>query len=168
VSRGFAAVVAHPDDDTFGVSGTVALHADDPGFTFTLVHVTSGEAGEIADPALATPDRLGEVREQEDIASWRALGREPDRHEFLRYPDGGVAAADRGDLTAAISDVLRRERPDVVVTFGPDGVTGHPDHVATGLATTDAFHLVRSEGGPGLRRLLHNVVPEAALARLSE
>ncbi len=80
------AVVAHPDDDTFGCAGTVALHAEDPDFRFTLVHVTSGEAGEIADPSLATRATLGRVREQVDRLSWEALGRVPDRHEFLRPP----------------------------------------------------------------------------------
>ena len=64
-----AAVVAHPDDDTFGCAGTVALHADDAGFRFVLIHVTSGEAGLIADPALATRETLGAVREEEDRRS---------------------------------------------------------------------------------------------------
>ena len=57
MSRRLATVVAHPDDDTFACSGTVALHADEPGFRFTLVHVTSGEGGMISDPSLATRAR---------------------------------------------------------------------------------------------------------------
>jgi LmbE family N-acetylglucosaminyl deacetylase len=168
VSRRFAAVVAHPDDDTFGVSGTVARHADDPEFVFTLVHVTSGDKGQIADPSLATPATLGAVREREDISSWRALGREPDRHEFLRYPDGGVASADFEGLVGAIEAVLRAARPDVVVTFGPEGVTGHTDHITTGLAATEAFHRVRTDAGNGMRRLLHNELPAAELQRFSD
>jgi LmbE family N-acetylglucosaminyl deacetylase len=163
------AVVAHPDDDTFGCSGSVALHADDPDFRFALVHVTSGEHGQIADPALATRDTLGAVREEEDRRSWVALGREPDRHEFLRYPDGGVAGVPFEGLVARIAEVLRDERPDVVITFGPDGITGHPDHITTGRATTDAFHQVLGENETvGPRRLLHSCLPASAMLAFNE
>ncbi len=55
MTRRLVAVFAHPDDDTFAVSGTVAFHADDPGFRFTLIHATSGEAGEIADRSVGSP-----------------------------------------------------------------------------------------------------------------
>ncbi|HEY8019105.1 MAG TPA: PIG-L family deacetylase [Actinomycetota bacterium] len=159
-----AAIVAHPDDDTFGCAGAVALHAEDPGFRFVLVHVTSGEAGRIADPALATPATLGVVREDEDRRSWVALGRVPDRHEFLRYPDHRVEEAPFDELVERIAAVLEEERPDVVITFGPDGITGHPDHIATGKAATEAFHRVRQRSpGEGLRRLLHQAIPQSML-----
>ena len=160
MSGTLAVVVAHPDDDTFGSAGTVALHADDPAFRFVLVHATSGEAGQIADPALATPETLGAVREEEDRRSWVALGREPERHEWLRYPDHGVDAIDRPELVVRIETILAEERPDVVVTFGPDGVTGHPDHVTVGLATTEAFHRLRAADAGGFRRLIHTAIPQ--------
>ena len=163
MSGRLAVVVAHPDDDTFGSAGTVALHADEAGFRFVLVHATSGEAGEIADPSLATPDTLGAVREEEDRRSWVALGREPDRHEWLRYPDHGVADADRGGLVDRIAAILAEERPEVVVTFGADGVTGHPDHIAVGAATTEAFHRVRETPGGGLLRLIHTALPQRVI-----
>jgi LmbE family N-acetylglucosaminyl deacetylase len=163
-----AAVVAHPDDDTFAVSGTVAIHADDPGFRFTLIHATSGEAGEIADPSLATRETLGTVREEEDRRSWRTLGREPDRHEWLRYPDGGLANADLDGLVDRVSAVLGEERPDVVMTFGPDGITGHPDHITIGRAATEAFHRLRVEGIGGFRRLLYGAIPLSELQRWNE
>lgn len=148
-------VVAHPDDDTFGAAGTVALHADDPEFRFVLIHVTSGEAGRIAAGSGATRETLGEVREEEDRRSWGVLGREPDRHQWLRYPDGGVEAALFEGLVESIASVLREERPDVVMTFGPEGITDHPDHKTVGRAASEAFHLLRAEAGPGFRRLLH-------------
>jgi LmbE family N-acetylglucosaminyl deacetylase len=168
VSRGLAVVVAHPDDDTFGSAGSVALHADEPDFRFVLVHVTSGEAGQIAHPSLATPDTLGEVREEEDRRSWVALGREPDRHEWFRYPDHGVADADPAELMDRIARILEEERPDVVVTFGADGITGHPDHVAVGLAASAAFHRARSSGGAGLRRLIHTALPQRLIDAWNE
>ena len=168
MSRRFAAVVAHPDDDTFGVAGTVALHADHPGFHFTLIHATSGEAGPIADPALATRDTLGLVREEEDRRSWITLGREPDRHEWLRYPDHRLAEVPFDELVERIAAVLRDERPDVVSTFGPDGITGHPDHITVGEATVEAFHLLRDEGLPGFRRLIRVAIPQTLLDTWNE
>ncbi|HEY6567559.1 MAG TPA: PIG-L family deacetylase [Actinomycetota bacterium] len=161
--RRLAVIVAHPDDDTFSCAGTVALHADDPDLHFVLIHVTSGERGKIAQGSGATPETLGEVREEEDRRSWVALGREPDRHEWLRYPDHSVADADRDELAERIATILREERPDVVSTFGPDGITGHPDHVVAGEAASTAFHQVRGEGGPGLSRLLHQAIPQSML-----
>lgn len=163
-ARHLAAVVAHPDDDTWSVAGTVALHADDPAFRFTLVHVTSGEAGAIADPALATRETLGAVREEEDRRSWVVLGREPDRHAWLRYPDHRVEEQPFDELVERVAAILGEERPDVVVTFGPDGITGHPDHIAVGRAATEAFHRVRDDGGRAFRRLIHNAIPESAIA----
>jgi LmbE family N-acetylglucosaminyl deacetylase len=161
MARRLAAIVAHPDDDTWGVAGTVALHADDPALRFVLVHVTSGEAGQIADGSGATRETLGAVREREDRRSWAALGREPDRHEWFRLPDHGVEDEPYDALVERIVAVLREERPDVVITFGPDGITAHPDHITVGRATTDAFHRVRREGGSGLQRLLHNALPRS-------
>ncbi|MEX0754218.1 MAG: PIG-L family deacetylase [Actinomycetota bacterium] len=168
MSGGFAVVLAHPDDDTWGISGTVAQHADDPGFAFTLILATSGDAGEIADGSLATPETLAGVREEEDRASWRTLGREPDRLEFLRYRDGALADADRGELVGRIADILREARPDVVATFGPDGITGHADHVTIGEAATEAFHTIRAEGGSGFSRLLWNVVSQSEIDAMNE
>jgi LmbE family N-acetylglucosaminyl deacetylase len=168
VSRRLAAVVAHPDDDTFACSGSVALHALEPGFRFALVHVTSGEAGMISDPSLATPENLGEVREEEDRRSWIALGRPPDRHEFLRCPDGGLGDVPFDDLVDCIAEILRDERPDVVITFGPEGVTGHIDHITVGRATTEAFDRCRAEGGDGFRRLLYSSISDSLLGRFNE
>jgi LmbE family N-acetylglucosaminyl deacetylase len=165
--RRLAVVVAHPDDDTFGCAGSVALHADDPDFRFVLIHVTSGEAGRIADPALATPQTLGAVREEEDRRSWMTLGREPDRHEWLRYPDGGVADVPFGELVDRIGGIFAQERPDAVLTFGPDGVTGHLDHIAVGDAATEAFHRARAADGDGFARLFHTAIPQSIIDALN-
>jgi LmbE family N-acetylglucosaminyl deacetylase len=167
VTRRIVAVVAHPDDDTFGCSGTVALHADDPELRFALVHATSGEAGMISDPSLATRETLGAVREEEDRRSWIALGRQPDRHEFLRYPDGGLADIPFEDFVERIGMILREERPDVVMTFGPEGITGHADHIRVGEATSEAFHRCRADAVLGFQRLLHVALSETALAEFS-
>lgn len=158
-----ALVVAHPDDDAYGLAGTVALHADDPAFRFVLVHATDGAAGEIPPGFPATRDTLGAIRREEDRRAWAALGRPPDRHEWLGYPDGAVAEA--ADLADRIARILAEERPDVVATFGPDGITGHPDHLAVGAATDAAFRRFAGDGGPGFRRLVHGALPESVFRR---
>ena len=163
MSKRLVAVFAHPDDDTFGVAGTVALHADDPTFRFVLVHATSGEAGMISDPSLATRETLGAVREEEDRRSWVSLGRTPDRHEWLRYPDHGLADIPFDELVERVAAILRDERPDVVITFGPDGITGHPDHITIGEATTEAFHMARAGSVDGFRRLIRVALPQSLL-----
>jgi LmbE family N-acetylglucosaminyl deacetylase len=168
VTRSLAVVVAHPDDDTFGCAGSVALHADESDFRFVLIHATSGEAGKIADPALATPQTLGTVREEEDRRSWVALGREPDRHEWLRYPDGGVTDVPIDELIERIGGIFAQERPESVITFGPDGVTGHLDHIAVGRAATEAFHRVRATDGAGFARLFHTAIPQSMIDELNE
>lgn len=168
MSTRLAAVFAHPDDDTFGVAGTVALHAEDPTFRFVLIHATSGEAGMISDPSLATRETLGAVREEEDRRSWAALGRSPDRHEWLRYPDHGLADVPFDELVERIAAILRDERPDVVITFGPDGITGHPDHITVGEATTEVFHALRAEGTDGFRRLIRVAIPQSMLETWNE
>jgi len=165
--RRVACVFAHPDDDTYGVAGSLALHASDE-LQLTVIMATSGGAGRIADPSLATRETLGRVREAEDVASWRALGFDPDVR-FLRHPDGGLARIPREQLVLEVRDLLEETAPEVIVTFGPDGITGHEDHVAIGAVATEAFQATRtSSSGRAFSRLLHNVVPQSSLDRLNE
>ena len=161
-------VVAHPDDDAYGMAGTVALHQHDPGFRFVLVHATDGAAGEIPPGFPATRETLGAVRRAEDEAAWAALGRPPDRHEWLGYDDGGVPDVPLEELVDRILEILREERPDVVGTFGPDGITGHPDHVRVGAATDAAFDRVAAAPGPGMHRLVHGALPQSVFERWNE
>jgi LmbE family N-acetylglucosaminyl deacetylase len=161
----FAVVVAHPDDEAFSWAGTVALHADEPGFRFVLIHATYGEAGDIRPGFPATRETLGRIRKAESEAAWRAVGRPPDRHEWLGYPDGGLSDVPTEELTGRIAEVLAEEEPEVVAGFGPDGITGHPDHIAVGACTDAAFAGVAHSDGPGLRRLLHHVLPQSVFDR---
>ena len=164
-SRVLALVVAHPDDDAYGLAGTVALHEDDPGFRFVLVHATDGGAGETDPSYPPVNEPLGRIRRREMDAAWTAHGRPPDRHEWLDYDDGAVAEVPFGELAERIGAILAQERPDVVCTFGPDGITGHPDHIAVGAATDAAFMNLRTGGGPGLKRLLHGAVRRSTWER---
>ena len=153
MTRRVAVVFAHPDDDTYGVGASLALHAGE-NLAVTAILTTSGEAGLIADETLATRETLAEVREREDAAAWRALGLEPDLH-YLRYPDGAVQDVHREELVGRYLEIFRAATPQVVITFGPDGVTGHTDHIRVGELATEAFHAARAEGLPGFDRLLH-------------
>jgi LmbE family N-acetylglucosaminyl deacetylase len=72
-----------------------------------------------------------------------------------------------GLLEAEIARVLAEGRPDVVLTFGPDGITGHPDHITVGAATTAAFTRFAGDGGPGFARLYHAAWKQSALDRLN-
>ncbi|MGN6404761.1 PIG-L deacetylase family protein [Sinomonas sp.] len=166
-SRTLMLVVAHPDDDAFGIAGSVALHGDEPAFRFVLVHATDGAAGQIAPEVNATPATLGVVRRLEAQRAWKAHGRVPDRHVWLGYDDGAMARADFGALVSTIRSLLLDERPDVVFTFGPDGITGHPDHIVVGHATDVAFASVAGDGGCGLRRLLHAAIKQSAWERVN-
>ena len=168
MSLRLAAVFAHPDDDTFGVGGTLALHAGE-GLEVMAILATSGEAGPIADPALATRENLGRVREGEARESYRVLGHPDARLALMRYPDGGLAGVPRDELVGRVASLLAEYRPDVVVTFGPEGITGHDDHVAMHHVGTEAFHRARrGAGGSGPERLLHVAIAHSRIARFRE
>jgi len=161
VPHRLAAVFAHPDDDTFGLGGTLLLHPD---AEYTLIVATSGAAGMISDPSLATPETLADVREQEERNALATLGREDVEVHFLRYPDMGLSEVPRAELVGKVAQLLAEVNPDVVVTFGPEGITGHADHVTIGQAATEAFHEVRAKAdGRGFERLYYNAIPQSDL-----
>jgi len=167
MGRVLAMVFAHPDDDAYG-GGSVALHATDPQFRFVLVLATNGEAGQIADGSTATRQTLAAVRRQEDRRAWLVLGRPPDRQEWLGHPDGRLAEVPFAELVDELARILGQERPDVVVTFGPEGITGHPDHLIIGKAATQAFLRFAGDGGPGFRRLLYPAISQHVVARWNQ
>lgn len=114
------------------MGGTLALAAR-RGWRVTLYCATAGEGG---DPSMAA-DAVAELRERELGAACRALGIE--QFHLGRLPDGSVADADVEVVVEDVVRYLRTVRPEVVVTFGPDGRTGHPDHQAIGRLTEAAF-----------------------------
>ena len=92
----------------------------------------------------------------------------PDRHEFLRYPDGGVADVPFDELVERIAAILREERPDVVITFGPDGVTGHPDHITVGSGDDRGVPPLPADGGDGFRGCCTRRIPSSMIERFNE
>ena len=134
------AVLAHPDDETLGFGGVLARYAADGVETF-LVTATLGERGRYFGHAPGTrdhpgPDALAKIREEELRAAAAVLGIRT--ITLLGYADGCVDQAAPDDAIAAIARELRRVQPDVVVTFGPDGAYGHPDHIAISQFTAAA------------------------------
>ncbi|MBI3914690.1 MAG: PIG-L family deacetylase [Chloroflexi bacterium] len=129
------AILAHPDDESLGMGGTLAKYAAE-GIETYLVTATRGERGwfgaEKENPGL---DALGKMREAELRAAARVLKiREVN---FLNYIDGQVARANPREAIAKIVGHVRRIRPHVALTFGPEGAYGHPDHIAVSqFATT--------------------------------
>ncbi len=135
------AVLAHPDDESLGFGGTLARYAADGVDVFVLT-ATRGERGGYQghwrdDPRHPGPSALASIREAELRAAADALGvREV---SILDYGDGQLDSADAQQAIAEIAGHLRRIRPDVVITFGPDGAYGHPDHIAISQFTTAAI-----------------------------
>jgi len=121
-------ILAHPDDESLGMGGTLAKYAKE-GIETYLVTATRGERGRFGDAAVRPALQVvGNVREAELRAAGKELGiREV---HFLDYIDGDLDRANPREVQGKIVGFLRRVRPHVVVTFGPDGAYGHPDHIA--------------------------------------
>jgi LmbE family N-acetylglucosaminyl deacetylase len=130
-------VLAHPDDEALGFGGTFAKYAAE-GVDTVLVTATRGERGWSGDP-LEYPGswELGRIRERELERAAAALG--IGRVVLLDEMDGELDRCDTTSVVARIAAEIRRSRPDVVVTFGPDGAYGHPDHIAISRMTTNAI-----------------------------
>jgi LmbE family N-acetylglucosaminyl deacetylase len=128
---------AHPDDESMGMGGTLAKYAAQGVETYCLC-ASRGEKGwfgpEEQNPG---PQKLGQIRTKELESAVKELGMVG--LEFLGYIDGEVDQANPAEIIRKIVLHIRSIRPDVVVTFPPDGNYGHPDHIATGQFTMAAI-----------------------------
>lgn len=139
-------IFAHPDDEVFCAGGLLAQWAAAGGETM-VISATRGEAGQIQDGRAATRRTLGAVREQELHDACARLGVE--QSICLDYRDGSLQDVDEVILARAVASHIRTFGPDVVVTFGPDGGYGHPDHAAISAATTRACRQIAETGEHG-------------------
>lgn len=163
-ARSILFVHAHPDDESMGTGATMARYAAD-GAHVTLVTCTLGEEGEIHVPALAgigaaEGDQLGGYRIAELAEACRCLG--VSDHRFLggagKYRDSGMMGTPANthsrafwgaDLDAAageLLEIIREVRPQVAVTYDPNGFYGHPDHIQAHRVLTRAVELADAEG----------------------
>jgi LmbE family N-acetylglucosaminyl deacetylase len=158
------AIFAHPDDETFRCGGTLALLARKG----AQVHVLCATGGEAGVPQL-DPEEAGELRQTELECACRALGLQPPR--FLDYQDGALAQVDAKEAVARIASVIRELQPQVLLTWPPDGVSGHPDHIAVSRWTGEALDRMAGavadpkrparDPSPDTAALYHIVVPHS-------
>ncbi|HWR64830.1 MAG TPA: PIG-L family deacetylase [Bellilinea sp.] len=144
------AVLAHPDDETFGMGGTFALYSR-RGVDTYLICATRGEAGDVDPELLRGYDSIAERREAELRCAAVHLGMTD--VILLDYRDSGMpgsadnhhplalVAQPREQLALELARHIRRLKPDVLVTFDPIGGYHHPDHIAIHQATVRAFDL---------------------------
>ncbi|MFI6641480.1 N-acetyl-1-D-myo-inositol-2-amino-2-deoxy-alpha-D-glucopyranoside deacetylase [Streptomyces sp. NPDC050504] len=186
-SRRLLLVHAHPDDESINNGATMAKYAAE-GALVTLVTCTLGEEGEVIPAELAhlapdREDRLGPYRTGELAAAMKELG--VTDHRFLggpgRYRDSGMMGAEQNrrpgafwsadvdEAAAHLLEVIREVRPQVLVTYDPEGGYGHPDHIQAHRVATRAAELAR-EAGAGIEKVYWNRVPrsvaEEGFARL--
>ncbi|MEV7995395.1 N-acetyl-1-D-myo-inositol-2-amino-2-deoxy-alpha-D-glucopyranoside deacetylase [Streptomyces sp. NPDC086077] len=185
-SRRLLLVHAHPDDESINNGATMARYAAE-GAHVTLVTCTLGERGEVIPPGLAhlTGAALGEHRLGELTAAMRELGVEDFRllGAAGRYRDSGMMGlpdnddpdclwqADVGEAAAQLVEVIREVRPQVLVTYDPNGGYGHPDHIQAHRIAMRAADLA-DEAGIGIAKVYWNRVPrtiaEDAFDRLQD
>jgi LmbE family N-acetylglucosaminyl deacetylase len=148
MTRKLMCVFAHPDDESLGMGGTLAKYAAE-GIEIALVTATRGERGWGGRPeAYPGAEALGRVREQELRCAAETLG--IGDLTFLGIMDGEVDQAEPGEIISRIAKEICRFQPQVVVTFGPDGAYGHPDHIAISQFTSAAVTAAAAGGAPGL------------------
>lgn len=130
------AVFSHPDDEIFLAGGTLAKYAAG-GWNIVVVCATRGEAGQRSEYQHLNMRQFGELRQKELEATCRVLGLRPPL--FLDCADRHLARDCWRSAMEKVTRMIRRLRPDVVLTFGPDGISGHPDHIALSQIVTTAF-----------------------------
>ena len=129
--RSVLAVVAHPDDESFGLGGVLDAFAK-AGARVSVLSLTQGEASTLGQAT----ESLATLRTSELRAAADALG--VHQAELRSFPDGRLAEADRGPLVREITDTVRATGAEGLVVFEPSGVSGHPDHAAATAAALEA------------------------------
>ena len=143
------AVLAHPDDESFGMGGTLAYYAAQ-GVDVHLLCATKGEVGDVTPEKLIGHDSIAELRESELMCAAGFLGIK--KVHFLDYRDSGMPGSVNNqhplslvsqsvdDVSRKIVGYIRKLQPNIIITFDPIGGYRHPDHIAIHNATVNAFH----------------------------
>jgi LmbE family N-acetylglucosaminyl deacetylase len=135
-------VWAHPDDEAYLASGIMAAAVRN-GQRVVCATATKGEAGS-QDETRWPSDRIADIRAAELAESLSILG--IDEHRFLGFVDGRCPEVPDAEGIASIEAIVDEVRPQTVLTFGPLGATGHPDHIAVSRWATAAFEAAAPEG----------------------
>ena len=147
---GLLVVMAHPDDESMGCAGLILRHTR-AGIPVNLICATRGEAGWSNKPLGAKREDLAQIRtgELEQAAAALAIS----GVELWDYPDGGVNTRDQQEVTQRIWEQISKLHPKAVVSWGPDGGYGHPDHIAVGSCTDSAVNAMSEGDRPALYHL---------------
>jgi LmbE family N-acetylglucosaminyl deacetylase len=121
-------IFAHPDDETY-LCGALMAQARDAGDRVVCVTATRGELGSPDEERWPPGEPLAAVRTAELESALAHLG--VHEHHWLDYPDGGCHEVDDATAVARLRELVAEVRPDTILSFGPDGATGHLDHRAT-------------------------------------
>jgi LmbE family N-acetylglucosaminyl deacetylase len=165
-------ITAHPDDEALGLGGTIARYAAD-GVAVSLITATRGDRGRwhglpLGQQGHPGAEAVATAREAELRRAAAVLGVQ--HLEVMDYGDGQLDRSDRHDIVRRLARQIRAMRPDVIVTFGPDGAYGHPDHIAISQFVCAAV-VAAATTAPGYAEAPHMVSklyflasPEAAWA----
>jgi LmbE family N-acetylglucosaminyl deacetylase len=166
------AIYAHPDDEAFGSGGTLTKYAHE-GIDVHLVMATRGEAGGSANPGVLVTRPMSLLREQElrQAAEYYGLA----GLHFLDFMDGQTAIVPPSEAVFKIVRLLRQLKPQVVMSFGPEGVYGHFDHLVVHRWAAASVELAAQperwpEAGPAhqILKLYYRATPEIQVEQMKE
>ncbi len=162
MSSSILLVFAHPDDETSAAGGITAKSVSQ-GHVVDLVTATGGEKGTRLGVPEGEETATVRMREQHDAAAITGI-----RHIYrLGYIDGELIEADFNEVTSKTLKVMEKVQPEAVITFGPDGISGHSDHIAIGKAATAAFQKA-SKDGSRLQKLYYVAIPQRVFADVDQ
>lgn len=137
-------VFAHPDDESFGPGGTIAKLAKYN--DVYVICVTGGDAGQ--NHRKGTSRKLSDIRHDELKEAGKILGVK--KRYCLKYKDGTLSNNKYHEIASKIEKILKKIKPDIIMTFEPKGVSGHIDHIAVSMMTTYVF-----KKNPWIKKLMY-------------
>jgi LmbE family N-acetylglucosaminyl deacetylase len=167
-----AAVFAHPDDEAFGTGGTLTKYAHE-GVDVHLIMATRGEAGRVANPEISLTGPMSALRERELRCACETYGLK--QLHFLEYVDSHTAIVPLREAVFKLVRLFRQLKPQVVLSFGPEGIYGHFDHLAVHRWTIAAVELAAEaerwpEAGPAhqVAKLYYRAMPQEQVDQMQE
>lgn len=157
-------IFAHPDDESFSSAGTIAKLTQ-KGVEVKLVTATKGEKGLVGKPPITTPENLGRVREEELKNVVKLLG--VSKLYFLDFIDGVLDKTPLDRISEKILEILKNEKPNIVITFNEEGGSKHPDHIRIHEAATEAFKEYMKRALKHVR-LYYVVAPQSFIEKLKK
>lgn len=156
-TKSLLAIFAHPDDETFGCGGLLALFNRAGGVT-AAISATRGEKGKLHLETPMTPEELARLRAEELKSAAKILG--VSRADVFAYPDGSLDEQSEDEVVEKLLQIIKEFSPYALLTFGPNGGSGHRDHIAIHKFAKRAFREAQKFDSPP-RELYFRAVPES-------